>query len=564
MVTRKRLRLMVGLVCSAIALTVSSCAVPTTHFEPLSPAMLYAEELKQQKLVIEWQVRQLRRLENVGHGLLVAANVYCSQSAAPRLGLLLLNTHDFGAGLTDAARANSFSDTVTIANVAIGSSAEKAGLRAGDRVVSLFGSPTPTGRGARDAVARLVVQHSSTDNVAVEILRKDENAGTNAITVRRSFSFVPEKACPDGVVLLRDDADNAYADGKTIFVTSAMLRFVENDDQLSTVLAHEIAHNAMGHIQIRQRNGILGALLGAIVDIGAATQGLNTGGEFSKSGATAGALAFSQDFEREADYVGAYIHANAGRPIANSPEFWRRMAQENPKSITFAGSHPTTAERFVRLDASVSEIERKLARGEALRRELRAPSPVLADNGSNRARTAPRSTIATPSSEAPSIPALSIAALAARRDSGRASAPVAALTSRRDETRPTRNSQRRGAPTLDAPMSMPLDPASRSFEWGFGPPVARAGLSLEEVVAKARRSYGEGVQAREAGWGERARDYFYEATQLDGSVASYQAALGELLLRQGFRAEAQAVLSAATLLDPENPAYRRLLGESRR
>ena len=555
---------MVGLMRVAVATIVSSCAVPTTHFEPLSPAILRAEELKQQKLVVDWQVRQLRRIENVGHGLLVAANVYCSQSVSPRPGLLFLSTHDFGLGLTEAARANGFSDTLTIANVATGSSAETAGLRAGDRVVSLFGSPAPTGRGARDEVARLVVKHASTGDVAVEILRYDETAGRTATMARRSFSFVPEKACPYGIVLIRDDEVNAGADGNTIFVTSAMLRFVENDDQLATVLAHEIAHNAMSHIQGKQRNTIFGALLGAIVDIGAATQGLNTGGEFSKSGATAGALAFSQDFEREADYVGAYIHANAGRPIANSPEFWRRMAQENPKSIVFAGSHPTTAERFVRLDATVSEIERKLARGEPLRRELRAPSPVLADNSTNRARTARGSTLASAASEKPSTPARSVAAVVALRDSGRASAPVATLTSRHDESRPARNSRRSGAPTPDAPMSMPLDPASRSFEWRFGPPVARAGLSMDEVAAKARLSYGDGVQAREAGWGERARDYLYEATQLDGSVAIYQAALGELLLRQGFRAEAQAVLSAATLLDPENPAYRRLLVESRK
>lgn len=111
---------------------------------------------------------------------------------------------------------------------------------------------------------------------------------------------------------------------------------------------------------------------------------------------------------------------------------------------------------------------------------------------------------------------------------------------------------------------MPLDSTAPYFEWKIGPPVPRDGLSLAQVIVGARAAYERGVQAREVGWLERARDEFYEATQLQGDEPVYQAALGWVLLREGHWAEAEAVLSAAVLLAPENEEYRRLLTESRR
>jgi len=49
----------------------------------------------------------------------------------------------------------------------------------------------------------------------------------------------------------------------------------------------------------------------------------------------------------------------------------------------------------------------------------------------------------------------------------------------------------------------------------------------------------------------------------DGSEPRYHAALGATLLKRGKRAEAEAVLSAAVLLDVDNAEYRRLLVAAR-
>jgi hypothetical protein len=61
----------------------------------------------------------------------------------------------------------------------------------------------------------------------------------------------------------------------------------------------------------------------------------------------------------------------------------------------------------------------------------------------------------------------------------------------------------------------------------------------------------------------KAEESYRVALQFDGSVAKYHAALGSLLMTQKRWAEAEAEFSAATLLDLDNPDYRRLLKEAR-
>ena len=543
----------------------SSCAAPATHFEPLSPALLRGEELTQQRLVVDWQLHQLRRLENVGHPLLVAASIECGKMSSPRSGLMMFTATDFGDDLAEAAFANGFTDTLVIVNVASRSNAESAGLREGDRVTALYGQAAPRGKTARREVLSELQRRAPSEGIALTIMRADSSRGTGGGSPH-SFSYRPELACPFGLLLQRDDNVNAYADGNSVTVTSAMLRFVEGDDELSTVVGHEIAHNAMKHSNGTTRNSTLGAVLGAIVDIAAASRGVNTNASYSRLGAKAGADAFSQDFEREADYVGAYFQASAGFQISSSTNFWRRMSRENPANILYAGTHPSNAERFLRLDATVSEIAAKLARAAPLRREFRAPAPTFAGNNTAPPRRPYQIARARETLPPPVSTPLGLAAASRpiAMDSGRAMVSSEPVLSRRDRARAAETAPGTTVRLAGAPLVMRLDQRERAFEWAFGPPSARDGLTIEQVVVKARRSYEEGVQAREVSWGARARDFLYEATQLDGSVALYQAALGELLLRQGFRAEAQAVLSAAILLNPENSDYRRLLAEARK
>ena len=133
----------------------------------------------------------------------------------------------------------------------------------------------------------------------------------------------------------------------------AYYRNVENaadDRELALVVAHELAHNTMGHRGKKTAN----ATVGLLVDLLGAAAGVNTRGTFSDIGARA----FSQDFEREADHVGMYYLARAGYPTEGVADFWRRMATEHPSSIrtNHSATHPPTTERFLALELSLIHI----------------------------------------------------------------------------------------------------------------------------------------------------------------------------------------------------------------
>ena len=93
-------------------------------------------------------------------------------------------------------------------------------------------------------------------------------------------------------------------------------------------------------------------------------------------------MAFSVEFEREADYVGAYYAARAGYEIAGTEEFWRQVGTTHPDAIRFARTHPTTPTRFVQMREVAAEIADKKRRHLPLIPDLKFP-PVAQTEDSN-------------------------------------------------------------------------------------------------------------------------------------------------------------------------------------
>jgi hypothetical protein len=358
----------------------AACVPPTTQLGSVSDDDVRAEQLKQQQLVLRTDFEYQQRLDDVAYPLLKATVPLCKKGLGTMSGIRFANLHSFKKEYHAAARELGFTDTLSIVGVTKGSAADRAGVKAGDRILNIGGASAPLGRNAAlEFVKRLSPPTAGSKNVArlrsepvrLTMRRGTEGASEMGRASEIALEIPADTVCLYNAVAIKDDVLNAWADGKNVVITSSMLRFTGTDDELAVVVAHEIAHNAMGHIDAKKKNATFGAILGAIVDIAAATQGVNTGGDFTNLGAEFGAMSFSQDFEREADYVGMYLLALANRPIAKAPDFWRRMAQESPGSIKFASSHPTTAERFVRLESAVAEIEKKRAAGEPLMPEMK-------------------------------------------------------------------------------------------------------------------------------------------------------------------------------------------------
>ena len=516
-----------ALLAPVFAAALVSCAKPTAQVGTVAPQAVAAEQLKQQQLAIESDLRQQQRVDDVGHALLVAATPFCSTTLVPRVGARFANVHSFAPDQQEIARSLGFSDTLVIVGVAQGSTAARSGFSVGDRLIAVDGGPPPRGPNAVSQLAstfagrpayapRLTLEQGPARFVA-DVASGDDPVAEPVARVGGQLRVATpaDTVCAFNLVATRGDELNAWADGVNITVTSAMLRFLDDADELAVVVAHEIAHNALGHVQAQQKNVSTGNQPSAIGDSAAATQAVSPSGELAKTATNVGSTVYSQDFEGEADYLGMYLLARAGRPIYKGANLWRRMAQENPATAKYASAHPTTPERFVRLQDMSREIEQKIA----MREELR---PGMRDGS-----LAPPSTVAQAPANTPAANPGAPGTANVLVDRGRATALVQVPK----EIPPSRTSSRGDVALISTTTILRGDTVS----YTFGPPVARSGMSIAQVRRHARESFDDGREALELRLYDRAEDKFREAVLYDGSEARYHAALGAILLRRGKR-----------------------------
>lgn len=335
----------------ALLLCLAACVAPTTRGVGIDRSQVEKERQYQMQLSLQQQVKYQQQLDHVAWPILKAAVPLCDQSFQRRdLGFSVISLEDLPPQYVEPAKVVlNLSDAVQVISVAAGSPAAQAGVQVGDRLLALNGMPVARGKNAEKLFEEMRANVLQQDQ---PVRLRIERAG-----VPQELSVRAEMLCYFPTIATMGDEVNAYADGEHIVVSKGMLRFAENDLEISTVIAHELAHNIMRHMDAKKSNYWLGTL----ADIAAAAAGVNTQGTFGKMGATA----YSQEFESEADYVGVYIQALAKQPIEHVAGFWRRMAAEHPGGIkeNHGASHPSTPERFVAIERTVEEIRTKQRAG---------------------------------------------------------------------------------------------------------------------------------------------------------------------------------------------------------
>lgn len=164
---------------------------------------------------------------------------------------------------------------------------------------------------------------------------------------------------------------NAFAmAGGKVGVFSGLFKIIQNDDQLASVLAHEIAHVTAKHVHEKLsrelRNEVVGTgLMLGTGGVGYLTQGVLAAAYGFSTGV--GGLAFDRKMEKEADYIGLMYMARAGY---NPEEAIKVLEQLEAESGTAAGSsffstHPSEPERIVRLMDSLPEARKEQAQSQA-------------------------------------------------------------------------------------------------------------------------------------------------------------------------------------------------------
>lgn len=161
--------------------------------------------------------------------------------------------------------------------------------------------------------------------------------------------------------VVNDPSINAFAlPGGFIGVHTGLIQLTRNEDELASVLAHEIAHVTQRHIartiHDNSRASILtmAAMLGAIA-IGAAS---GAGGEVLEGAlATSQAVTiqnqinFTRGYEYEADRVGISTLAAAGFNVDSMADFFARMGRRTNNSLIpsaqfeYLRTHPVSSSR---------------------------------------------------------------------------------------------------------------------------------------------------------------------------------------------------------------------------
>lgn len=347
-----------------LPLFIAACAAPQTKSPDVSSVAAEIEAKKQRELALESWIEAERRLYRVAYPILASGASLCKEKVRSSIGLIAWNNHHFNKQWHEALKEKyGIGDLLQIAYVIPDSPADMAGLEAGDIPLSLNSWHVPVGDKAESEFSKKLA----------DLLKKETDI---SMTVRRGdqeleLSILPGTSCDYSLALKKDETKNAYADGKRIVMHTGLMNFFKTDEEIALVVSHELAHNAMGHIDAKTQNAVVGGIAGFLVDIAAAYYGVNTQGQFTDLGMKTGATNYSVEFEQEADYVGLYFMTLAGYEIDGVANFWRRMAIQNSNSIDIRSSHPTTPERFIAIEKTVEEIKKKVVAGIALTPEYK-------------------------------------------------------------------------------------------------------------------------------------------------------------------------------------------------
>lgn len=156
---------------------------------------------------------------------------------------------------------------------------------------------------------------------------------------------------------VNDPSINAFAmPGGFVGVHTGLLLAAQSESELAGVLAHEISHVTQRHIarQVFQSNklGIASMVAFGLALLAARSNSQLAGATVvtSQAGALSAQLAFSRDFEREADRQGFEIMRRSGFEVRGMSDFFVRLQQAvrlyDNNASAYLRTHPLTGERL--------------------------------------------------------------------------------------------------------------------------------------------------------------------------------------------------------------------------
>lgn len=263
---------------------------------------------------------------------LTTANAPLCRSLAPTPGWAIHSLGQYDPALREQARASfGFETPIAVEAVVPGSAAAKAGVRAGDSIVSVDGRPIGSGApgkdassAARDAAVEQIAGLPADQPLAVELMREGR---TRTVTIPAS------PGCRSAFEVLLGPGMTASADGRIVQIG---VRFFERytDDEVAVVVAHELSHNILRHAARLEAAGVKRGLL-------------------SEVGRNGRLFRLTED---QADLLGAYLLRNAGYDPQIAVRFWREHGGDVDGGLFRSRTHPSSSARAKALETAIATM----------------------------------------------------------------------------------------------------------------------------------------------------------------------------------------------------------------
>ncbi|HET6161556.1 MAG TPA: M48 family metallopeptidase [Dongiaceae bacterium] len=162
-----------------------------------------------------------------------------------------------------------------------------------------------------------------------------------------------------------DDEVNAFTAADGIYLHRGLLDYLESDEEIAAVMAHEMGHQIANHIEESRDSILIGALIGGLLMGGAGVIGGSTQETTEDMaaagmglGAQVGMLTFSKEQEREADLLAAYVLARAGMDLNRAGGTFAVLAKLDDRNwASWNDTHPAGPQRIVAWRKAVASVD---------------------------------------------------------------------------------------------------------------------------------------------------------------------------------------------------------------
>jgi hypothetical protein len=170
----------------------------------------------------------------------------------------------------------------------------------------------------------------------------------------------PGERYPYTFKIVNERSINAFAlPGGYIYINRGTIEAAQNEAQLASVMAHEIAHVSLRHGTNQVSKAYVAqvplSILGGVLGSG------SVGGVLAQLGigfaANSILLKYSRDAERQADLLGAQILYDAGYQPHEMVEFFERLqAESRGRAVEFFSSHPNPENRIRNVQTEIENL----------------------------------------------------------------------------------------------------------------------------------------------------------------------------------------------------------------